>query len=296
MYAELVDRLLEKRPSYEHGSLGGTCPDRLLDGCFALLFPHHSGPAQRTRSGLLAEARRVEADLLELLGALGLTETRAEGVIRAFMDSLPELAGCLYKDAAFILDGDPAASSVDEVILTYPGFYAIAAHRLAHLLYTYRLPILPRLLSERAHARTGIDIHPGARIGCPFYIDHGTGLVIGETARIGARVKIYQGVTLGALAVVKEQANQRRHPTIRDDVVIYANATVLGGDTVIGKGTVIGGNAWVTESVPPHSMVYHKAEVHVRTELTAAWSHTRKDRKALPPRAQSSQGEPPAKV
>jgi serine O-acetyltransferase len=168
-------------------------------------------------------------------------------------------------DATAIERGDPAAESVDEVILAYPGFTAIAVHRIAHRFYEMSVPLLPRLLTEWAHERTGIDIHPGATLGHPVIIDHGTGIVVGETAEIGNNVKLYQGVTLGALSVNKTLASTKRHPTIEDGVVIYANAKILGGETVIGRGSVVGGNVWITASIPPDSIVYHRSEVHVRT-------------------------------
>lgn len=161
----------------------------------------------------------------------------------------------LLKDAQAIMDGDPAATSLDEVILSYPGFFATAHYRLAHYLHREGFKLVPRIITEKAHRETGVDIHPGARIGERFFIDHGTGVVIGETSVIGSGVKIYQGVTLGALSVSKEMAKSKRHPTIEDDVLIYANATILGGETVIGRGSIIGGNAWITESVAPGSFV-----------------------------------------
>ena len=174
-------------------------------------------------------------------------------------------ARSLRADAAAIVAGDPAAESLDEVVVAYPGFLAITIHRLAHGLHQLGVPILPRLLAEVAHTRTGIDIHPGATIGRSFCIDHGTGIVIGETAVIGDNVKVYQGVTLGALSVSKSAAGTKRHPTIEDRVVLYANATVLGGDTIVGHDSVIGGNVWLTTSVPPRSFVYHSSQVRVRS-------------------------------
>jgi serine O-acetyltransferase len=153
---------------------------------------------------------------------------------------------------------------VDEVILTYPGFYAIAIYRVAHALQRLGFPLLPRLLTELAHQRTGVDIHPGATIGRRFVIDHGTGVVIGETTVIGERVKIYQGVTLGALQVQKALADKKRHPTIEDDVVVYANATILGGGTVVGRNSIIAGNAFITQSIPPESVVSRRSEVRAR--------------------------------
>ena len=174
---------------------------------------------------------------------------------------LPDLAEALQRDAEATCEADPAARSVDEVILAYPGFLALACHRIAHGLLGRGVTLLPRLIAEYAHRTTGIDIHPGAQIGASCAIDHGTGIVIGETTVIGDRVRLYQGVTLGALSVRKDLARQKRHPTIEDDVVIYANATILGGDTVIGAGSVIGGNVWLTHGVPPGSVVTHGATV-----------------------------------
>ena len=167
------------------------------------------------------------------------------------------------KDAEALLAFDPAARSVDEVIVAYPGFYATAVYRLSHQLWEQGVEVLPRLFTEYSHSKTGIDIHPGARIGEAFCIDHGTGIVIGETTEIGNNVKIYQGVTLGALNVSKDNV-AKRHPTIEDSVTIYSGATILGGTTVIGKDSIIGGNVWLTYSVPSNSVVYHKSEVKVR--------------------------------
>ncbi len=173
-----------------------------------------------------------------------------------FLESLPAIRSVLMEDVAAAFSGDPAAKSVEEVILSYPGMEAIAAHRFAHWFWERGIPLLPRMMSEYLHGKTGIDIHPGARIGRMFFIDHGTGVVIGETAVIGDRVKIYQGVTLGALSVRKSEGDVKRHPTIEDDVTIYSGATILGGETIIGRGSVIGGNVWLTRSVPAHSRVY----------------------------------------
>jgi serine O-acetyltransferase len=171
----------------------------------------------------------------------------------------------LCLDAEAIFAGDPAAESVEEVVAAYPGFLAIAMYRIAHELHRHGAPLLPRLLTEVAHTRTGIDIHPGAKIGQSFCIDHGTGIVIGETAVIGNHVKIYQGVTLGAPSVKKSSAGIKRHPTIEDRVVIYANATILGGDTVVGHDSVIGGNVWLPNTVPPFSFVHQTSQVRVRS-------------------------------
>ena len=191
-------------------------------------------------------------------------ESKINSTINIFFGQLAETAEKLVKDAQFILDYDPAAKTLEEIILSYPGFYAIAVFRLAHILYEQNVPILPRMMSEQAHSKTGIDINAGAKIGCPFFIDHGTGIVVGETTIIGNYVKLYQGVTLGALAVRKEDAAIKRHPTIEDNVVIYAGSTILGGDTTVGHDCIIGGNTWITQSVPSFSVVYHTAQTVVK--------------------------------
>ena len=184
---------------------------------------------------------------------------RAGQTLIDFIESLPEIRSMLLEDIETALAGDPAAYSIDEIVLSYPFIDAIATHRLAHNLYTQNVPIIPRIMSERAHSRTGIDIHPGARIRPGFFIDHGTGVVIGETCTIGRNVKIYQGVTLGARSPFDTNGaprkGQKRHPDIEDDVIIYANSTILGGNTVIGKGAIIGGNCFITQSIPPGSIV-----------------------------------------
>ena len=181
----------------------------------------------------------------------------AARIVSAFFDRIPAVREILATDVQAAFDGDPAAQSTDETIFCYPGLLAITVQRLAHEFYRLEVPMLPRIMTEYAHSLTGIDIHPGAKLGSRFFIDHGTGVVIGETTEIGANVKVYQGVTLGALAPAFGQAlrGQKRHPTIEDEVTIYAGATILGGDTVIGKGSVIGGNVFVTTSVPPLNQV-----------------------------------------
>jgi serine O-acetyltransferase len=176
------------------------------------------------------------------------------------LENIPTLRKMLSKDVKSAYDGDPAAKSFNEIIFSYPGLYAITVHRIAHLLYKKDIPLIPRIMSEYSHSLTGIDIHPGAQIGENFFIDHGTGVVIGETCVIGNNVKIYQGVTLGALSFPKDEKGNlikglQRHPTIEDNVTIYSGATILGGKTVIGKNSVIGGNVWIVSSIPPNSKV-----------------------------------------
>ncbi len=187
-------------------------------------------------------------------------------IIGEFFSQVPAIYADLMHDAGFFNECDPAASCKEEIILSYPGFYAITVYRFAHVIYRLGIPILPRILSEHAHSRTGIDIHPGATIGRHFYIDHGTGIVIGETAVIGDNVKMYQGVTLGATFVDKDLQGKQRHPRIEDNVILYAGCTILGGGTVIGHDSVIGGNVWLTESVPPHTKVYHEPEIVIKEQ------------------------------
>lgn len=189
--------------------------------------------------------------------ALSEVDHRAEEAVGAFLNSLPALRTILATDVQAAFDGDPAATSMDEIIFSYPGLFAVMVHRAAHELYTLKIPMLPRMMSEHAHSRTGVDIHPGATIGESFFIDHGTGIVIGETVIIGRHVKIYQGVTLGALSTRGGQSLKgvKRHPTLEDGVTVYSGASVLGGDTIIGEGATINGNAFVTQSVPPHTRV-----------------------------------------
>ncbi len=181
----------------------------------------------------------------------------AEEIVLALIDEIPELRRLAASDARAAMEGDPAARSIEEVILSYPGLEALLVHRIAHFLHIKGVPVVPRMMSEYVHGKTGIDIHPGASIGEECFIDHGTGVVIGETCIIGRNVKIYQGVTLGAPSVKKTMADKKRHPTIENSVTIYAGATILGGTTVIGEGSVIGGNMWITESVAPGSKVYN---------------------------------------
>jgi serine O-acetyltransferase len=186
-------------------------------------------------------------------------ETQGQSIALEMMNAIPEIRQTLASDVRAAYEGDPAAKSHDEIIFSYPGVYAISVHRVAHRLFELGVPMLPRIMSEHAHGTTGIDIHPGATIGNRFVIDHGTGVVIGETTRIGSNVRIYQGVTLGALSLPKDAGEKlrgkKRHPTIEDDVIIYSGTTILGGDTVIGARSVVGGNVWLTQSVPPDTTV-----------------------------------------
>jgi serine O-acetyltransferase len=239
-----------------------------IDDLLGVLFLQLAG---ETPPGADEIERRLRASEHALGRAIAPVVPEAEcgPTARSFFEALPELRRRVVLDAEAIVAGDPAATGIDEVIGAYPGFLAIAVHRLAHELRRLGVPIVPRILAEVAHSRTGIDIHPGATIGASFCIDHGTGIVIGESAMIGDHVKLYQGVTLGALSVDKSAAGTKRHPTIGDRVVIYANATVLGGDTIVGHDSVIGGNVFLTTSVPPHSVVYHTSQIRVRSAAEA---------------------------
>jgi serine O-acetyltransferase len=229
------------------------------------LFPHYAQADICRPEQIAIRIDQLAAELESLLENLHESYPNSpRGISEAFVDELPKVVQSLNLDARAIYLGDPAASSIDEVILSYPGFYAIAMFRVANVLYRIEAPLLPRLLTELAHRETGIDIHPGATIGRSFFIDHGTGVVIGETSHIGNNVKIYQGVTLGALVVEKGLASRKRHPTIEDNVVIYANATILGGETVIGHDSVVGGNAWITDRIPPFSVVGRHDDVRQR--------------------------------
>ncbi|ROI08406.1 serine acetyltransferase [Chryseobacterium sp. H3056] len=238
--------------------------ERFIDRFFRFIFFLE---LQRCSEYSEIEARlnAFKAEFNEIL--FSVTEEKETAETEIFFKSFPEIYRSLENDAKAIFENDPAAQSIEEVMFSYPGFFAIAVYRFAHELYKNKIPLIPRIWTEFAHSKTGIDINPGAKIGENFFIDHGTGIVIGETTVIGNNVKIYQGVTLGAHFVAKELANVKRHPTIENGVVIYANATILGGDTVIGENSVIGGNVWITESVPANSVVFHKGQVTVKNKF-----------------------------
>lgn len=257
---------------------GRAAVHEVFDSLMGILFPgcHGHGPlrsgvpmsgikrelakAIATLDGQATRAFRFRCEKEHCDGCLK-CEAQAHAAVEELVKSLPRLQGVLQEDIQAAYEGDPAANSTMEVVMSYPAIQAIAAHRIAHVLYENSVPLIPRIMTELAHSRTGIDIHPGATIGRRFFIDHGTGVVIGETAVIGNNVKLYQGVTLGALSFPKGPDGKlikgiKRHPEVRDNVTIYAEATILGGDTVIGEGSVIGGNVWLTHSVPPHSRVH----------------------------------------
>jgi serine O-acetyltransferase len=229
---------------------------------FQFLFIDQAGESCTDKT--LRRYEQLKMVFAALLSEVVADKERIKGHVASFFGALPDIYKTLFEDAEAILASDPAARSLSEVIVAYPGFYATVIYRVSHCVWSLGVTILPRLFCEFAHSKTGIDIHPGAQIGKAFAIDHGTGIVIGESTVIGNNVKMYQGVTLGALNVLKESASTKRHPTIEDDVILYSGATILGGETVIGRGSIIGGNVWLTNSVPPNSVVYHKSEIKVK--------------------------------
>jgi serine O-acetyltransferase len=261
----LLERLVSARRQHHLPSQVRPLAHAFAQQLMGALFPHFATSVVCTESAVEEDVIELCESLARLERAIGtLHEQMPERLVERFLAALPGVHDRLLEDAQAIFEGDPAARSVDEVILTYPGFSAIAIYRNAHSLHELGLPLLPRLLTEHAHEKTGIDIHPGATIGPRFCIDHGTGIVIGETTSIGSGVKLYQGVTLGALTVEKSLADHKRHPTIEDEVVIYAGATILGGNTVVGHHSLVAGNAFLTQTVPPHSIVSRRSEVRPR--------------------------------
>lgn len=231
--------------------------DELFDFLFPL-YPPNEGILQQKLDKNKEDFKKLIQHSVKNVGKINeLTDL--------FYSQLTNLHSDLIKDAEKFINSDPAAKCMGEILHTYPGFYAIAIYRMAHHIHeNLKIKYIPRMLTEYAHGKTGIDIHPGAKIDVPFLIDHGTGVVIGETCEIGKNVSIYQGVTLGALQVEKELQNTKRHPTIENDVIIYANATILGGKTIIGNNSVIGGNVFLTKSIPPYSLVYNKLHTQVK--------------------------------
>ncbi len=297
----LVDQLMETcrdNQAVNHEE-GHDLPDKqsvehVLDLLLAILFPGYSqgkavSPATlpyyfgdlaaKVHAQLLRQAESALAYDCRLKNdPVCQSCDRARQAVETLLARLPELRTLLKDDVQAAFDRDPAAESLDVILFCYPGLEAVATQRLAHVLYAQGIPIIPRMWTERAHSRTGIDIHPGARIGRRFFIDHGTGIVIGESTVIGDNVALYQGVTLGALSPSKGQSLRRtkRHPTIEDDVIIYAGATILGGETVIGEGSTIGGSVWLTESVPPGSRIMMKMDALVVRRVAPQSERTRR--------------------
>ncbi|SKC05798.1 serine O-acetyltransferase [Soonwooa buanensis] len=258
---QLIERIHHTKQNSIHGFFDKRMTKKWVKDLYETLFlPQKSN----TEDQLKRSFEEIQETLFVLILSLAVNKDIAESQVNQFFDALPELYNQLVLDAKSILEFDPAADSLEEVYLAYPGIFATYVYRISHQLWLQEVKILPRVISEYAHSKTGIDIHPGASIGKSFFIDHGTGIVIGETSVIGNNVKIYQGVTLGALNVSKEKAHQKRHPNIEDDVIIYSGATILGGATTIGRDSIIGGNVWITQSVPANSLVYHKSEIKIK--------------------------------
>ena len=256
MERAFTQRLFEAHQACRH------CPTPsqvagFFDQLLSVMFPNFSSEPLQSEAAIREAFGELQ---LELYNTLTVEVSEKQAIVHAFFEALPSIHAQLHEDVTAIYKGDPAAVDREEVIRSYPGFYAIAAYRIAHQLVQLNVPVIPRSITEYAHSKTGIDIHPAATIGARFCIDHGTGVVIGETTEIGNDVKLYQGVTLGALSVDKEMANTKRHPTIGDRVILYAGATVLGGETHIGSDVIVGGNVWLTESVPAGAKVYYKEE------------------------------------
>lgn len=233
-----------------------------------LLYPERSSSFFNTPDEIGQQFDKLEKELADLLNATkACSKDNNVKKARIFFEGIPELYRVLNTDIEAILEGDPAAHTRFEVIRAYPGFFAICYYRIAHALLDLDTALLPRIITEWAHSATGIDIHPAAEIGEYFFIDHGTGIVIGETCIIGDHVKLYQGVTLGALSVDKNMAYVKRHPTVENHVIIYSGATILGGNTTIGHHSIVGGNVWLTKSIPPYSTVYHRPDIEVVEQI-----------------------------
>ncbi|MDQ1856393.1 serine O-acetyltransferase EpsC [Chryseobacterium sp. WLY505] len=258
---QLIERIHQTKQNSIHGFFDKIKTKKWVKDLYETLFLPQN---DNTEDQLKRNFEALQETLSVLIHTVTGDKTLTEEQVSQFFEALPELYNQLVLDAKSILEFDPAADSLEEVYLAYPGFFATYVYRISHQLWTQEVKILPRVISEYAHSKTGIDIHPGATIGKSFFIDHGTGIVIGETTIIGNNVKIYQGVTLGALNVSKEKAHQKRHPNIEDDVIIYSGATILGGETTIGRESIIGGNVWVTQDVPANSLVYHKSEIKIK--------------------------------
>jgi len=269
MVSTLIEKVFQAHQTPK--ALPGTGEiDDFLSRLTQFLYPELNNIRLDTEAAVEKELNGLTADFENLLShTIACDPSHHQSKCQAFFNGLSEVVDRGQEDMKAIWLGDPAAVDEKEVVRAYPGFYAIAVYRIAHLMLNLDIPYLPRILTEAAHARTGIDIHPAAKIGHHFCIDHGTGVVIGETTEIGDFVKIYQGVTLGALSVRKELAKTKRHPTIEDHVVIYAGATILGGETIIGHHSMIGGNVWITDSIPPRSQVYYTSKGQYVKEILA---------------------------
>ncbi|WP_288790642.1 serine O-acetyltransferase EpsC [uncultured Elizabethkingia sp.] len=256
-----IEQIFQRKKNASYGFFDKNKAEAFVEELYQLLFlPQHINMEETLRNNF----EELQNKLFELIKNTTDDKLFAERQVEVLFDALPEIYDRLILDAESILEFDPATESLEEILLAYPGFFATYVYRVSHQLWRQKIRTLPRILSEYGHSKTGIDIHPGAMIGEHFFIDHGTGIVIGETSVIGNHVKIYQGVTLGALNVSKDKANQKRHPNIEDNVIIYSGATILGGETTIGRDSIIGGNVWITQDVPSNSLVYNKSEIRIK--------------------------------
>jgi len=256
-----IEQIFQRKKNASYGFFDKNKAEAFVEELYQLLFlPQHINMEETLRNNF----DELQNKLFELIKNTTDDKLFAERQVEVLFGALPEIYDRLILDAESILEFDPATESLEEILLAYPGFFATYVYRISHQLWKQKIRTLPRILSEYGHSKTGIDIHPGAVIGEHFFIDHGTGIVIGETSVIGNNVKIYQGVTLGALNVSKDKANQKRHPNIEDNVIIYSGATILGGETTIGRDSIIGGNVWITQNVPSNSLVYNKSEIRIK--------------------------------
>ncbi|MDR6458102.1 serine O-acetyltransferase [Chryseobacterium vietnamense] len=268
---QLTQRIHQTKQNSNHGFFDKIKTKKWVKDLYETLFlPQNDNTEEQLKRSFEALRETLSEQINTVTGDQDSTEKQ----VNQFFESLPDLYDQLVLDAKSIVEFDPAADSLEEVYLAYPGFFATYVYRISHQLWSQKVKIVPRVISEYAHSKTAIDIHPGATIGKSFFIDHGTGIVIGETTVIGNNVKIYQGVTLGALNVSKEKAHQKRHPNIEDDVIIYSGATILGGETTIGRESIIGGNVWITQDVPANSLVYHKSEIKIKDNTSLPESLT----------------------
>ena len=267
----LIERIHQTKQNSIHGFFDKIKTKKWVKDLYETLFlPQNDNTEDQIKRNFEA----LRETIFDLINTVTGDQESTEKQVDQFFEALPDLYDQLVLDAKSIVEFDPAADSLEEVYLAYPGFFATYVYRISHQLWNQKVKIVPRVISEYAHSKTGIDIHPGATIGKSFFIDHGTGIVIGETTIIGNNVKIYQGVTLGALNVSKEKAHQKRHPNIEDDVIIYSGATILGGETTVGRESIIGGNVWVTQDVPANSLVYHKSEIKIKDNTSLPESLT----------------------
>lgn len=264
---KFLKNLWIEKQEESHSFYDRALAESFIQNLFDLLFIHTCKENQSFER-LEGQYEGLKEKLRDILYKIEPNDKKVNHHINLFFSKIPSIYSKLVIDAEEILKFDPAAYSKEEIYISYPGFFATAIHRFAHQFYLQKIKILPRVISEYAHSKTGVDINPGAKIGSHFFIDHGTGVVIGETTIIGNHVKIYQGVTLGALNVSKDLATTKRHPTIEDNVILYSNATILGGETVIGRDSLIGGNVWLTDSVLPNSVVFHTPQIRIKDKNT----------------------------